>query len=435
MLALHDGAPLSAGDLEVRLGEVVDQARFATVGRGTLTSRQMQEAFLSEIPFPSTPVLSAELHVPEAILAGLSEYLRELLEQFIADNRIGSGVAYLVGTHTSVSVDDFTSSLVRAAAILTPTRAARLLTEWINGAPVRYKANAVLWRAHFRESFDLENGIEVISLTMNPSELPNHLPVGIDSRRLGLDFLHKPKLSIMCDATPALWRPKSDRPPVEISWAGRLQGWPIHHVCEMVSLVCDKFVSWRIEWSDFGELIAFNRGFPGASSPAQSYDSAVIEASSAQLSQSDLKEAIHLLLKLRREKKGLDIAIARWRESKRPTATFSNRLIELRIALEALFLGDGNKRALGFRLATQGASYVGRDFADRKRTQNVLKKVYSKASNVVHGTPLKSPNAELLEEAQDICRRGILKRLNESKKPNWNDLILGCEIESGGTRE
>ena len=436
MAKLHDGSPLPAGDLEVRLGAAVDQARFTTVGGRTLTSNQMQEAFRSGTPFPSTPVLNAELRVPEGTFAELSEYLRKLLDPFIVDDRIGSGIACLMRYHSSISVDDFTSSLVRAATILTPRRSVELLTEWINGEPIRYKANAVLWRAHFSESFALEDGIEITRLTMNPSELPNHLPGGIDPQRLRLDFLHKPKLSITCDVTPALWRPRNNQSPLKASWAQQLRGWPIQPVCQIVSLACNKFVSWRIEWPDFGELIAFNRGFPGAASPSHSYDSVAIEAHSAQLSQTDLKEAIDLLRKLRLGKrKGLDVAIGRWRESKRPNTTFSNRLIELRIALEALFLSDGNERELGFRLATQGAWYVGRDFADRKRTQNVLNKLYGEASKVVHGTPVKSPDAEMLKEAQDICRRGILKRLDESKKPNWDELILGCEMENGGTRE
>jgi len=27
--------------------------------------------------------------------------------------------------------------------------------------------------------------------------------------------------------------------------------------------------------------------------------------------------------------------------------------------------------------------------------------------------------------AQDLCRKGIMKRMNESEEPNWNELILG----------
>ena len=34
-------------------------------------------------------------------------------------------------------------------------------------------------------------------------------------------------------------------------------------------------------------------------------------------------------------------------------------------------------------------------------------------------------NNKLLENAQRLCREGILKRLEEETKPEWNDLIMG----------
>ena len=34
-------------------------------------------------------------------------------------------------------------------------------------------------------------------------------------------------------------------------------------------------------------------------------------------------------------------------------------------------------------------------------------------------------NQELFSGGQDICRKGILKRLEEPEKPKWEELILG----------
>ena len=78
---------------------------------------------------------------------------------------------------------------------------------------------------------------------------------------------------------------------------------------------------------------------------------------------------------------------------------------------------------------------MGVDFGDRKKIYRTLKRFYDEASKVVHGGSLESSRIALLTDVQDICRKGILKRLDESKKPNWDELMLGCEMENGGTRE
>ena len=107
---------------------------------------------------------------------------------------------------------------------------------------------------------------------------------------------------------------------------------------------------------------------------------------------------------------------------------YVDKFIELRIALEALYLqGKGTRGEMGFRLANYGAWHLGADFAERRKYRTLLSRVYREASGAVHTAEVADTeaNRELLSEAQDLCRMGILKRLDEGKAPDWDELILG----------
>ena len=121
------------------------------------------------------------------------------------------------------------------------------------------------------------------------------------------------------------------------------------------------------------------------------------------------------------------MALRRWRRSKRP-GTDLDKLIELRIALEVLDeIGVLNEKP--FRIATYGAWHLGKSFEERQRCREILRKAYSDSSSAVHGGTLKyAPrDPELVSSTQDICRNGILQRLQETERPKWDALILGAK--------
>ena len=113
-------------------------------------------------------------------------------------------------------------------------------------------------------------------------------------------------------------------------------------------------------------------------------------------------------------------------KSKSSELSFLDQFIELRIALEALYL-DSPEGELRFRLASHGSWHIGKNVEERKRYYQTLLQMYKLASNAVHGGEIKKnkKNEELLKGAQDLCQKGILKRLREKATPNWGNLILG----------
>ena len=147
-----------------------------------------------------------------------------------------------------------------------------------------------------------------------------------------------------------------------------------------------------------------------------------------RLRRADLEETLKIHEARHRRGKSrenLELAMRRWMRSKR-SGTDSDKLIELRIALEALYeIKELNEK--GFRIATYGAWHLGEDFELRQEIWETLHKAYGDSSSAVQGRKPKhaAKDRELISSAQDICRDGILKRLEETETPKWVEMILG----------
>ena len=94
--------------------------------------------------------------------------------------------------------------------------------------------------------------------------------------------------------------------------------------------------------------------------------------------------------------------------------------------LEALYeVGGANEK--GFRIATYGAWHLGQDFEHRRELREALRKAYSDSSSAVHAGKLKyvAKDRGLVSFAQEVRRHGVLKRLEETERPKWDEIILG----------
>ncbi len=125
----------------------------------------------------------------------------------------------------------------------------------------------------------------------------------------------------------------------------------------------------------------------------------------------------------------LRIAVDRWRRSKRATILV-DAFIDLRIALEALYLKDFAGETSGemrFRLSLMGAWHLSADLDERRSIRKTLRDAYDTASGAVHTGEIKDEHRVKLSDAQDLCRRGILKLFREGPPQDWGDLVLGAE--------
>lgn len=192
-----------------------------------------------------------------------------------------------------------------------------------------------------------------------PARFPSFGWLPLDSYR------NKVVVAVEFDVTPALYAP-ADGEPLERSQARQrwravnadLSGAPFSfdRFCEAMALSLDGFVDWIVEWDDLGDLDAFSLSPPNSprSKPASDSPSAVI-------ARINVEASISLDAK-RQSVKHVDLALARWLKSKR-RASVEDRLIELRIALEALYMRNAQGE-IRFRTATNGAWHLGETYDD-----------------------------------------------------------------------
>ena len=204
--------------------------------------------------------------------------------------------------------------------------------------------------------------------------------------------------------------------------------------CEALSLACNTMVMFDYFW-DFSTIDVFR-----SDDVEQKIWYSGPIGRKAEVGQTEIEEAKHIYKILekcdQKTRRILEIAIERWRQSKTPQ-TFEDKIIDLGIAFEALYLSQGTKEQLSLSLRLRAAWFLGKDRKHRKQLYEVIKELYDCRSTVVHGGEFKKktvtidggaiPMSEFITKAQDLCRNSILKILEDGEFPDWNDLILGEE--------
>ena len=397
---------------------------------GKFTRDQLKEVSRRDKQTGGMIAAVAQAVIPEEQLDHMMPVFRNLLQDFInrETGRIGNGLVNLAGGIPEPDLSDYVSILIRASAVLGGQRVAELLFGWIRGEWIKYKTISLLNGATIDESLALEEGLRLYQLPRSSNEIVPHLPAMSLDMHGFRSMVGRVALSIEGEAGPALYLPskaESDSINVEhILAGGKIKDLSVDSFCEAMSLACGGSIRWRFSWTDFGDIEEF-LGVHGGTS----FTNVPPFTSSTGFTQEQFERAreIHNLRNARgKNKSGLDTAVRRWIKSKSSESSFSDQLIDLRIALEALYL-DNNEGELRFRLASHGAWHISEYTEERKANFQTLLQVYKLASSAVHGSDVKTndKNKMLLEDAKILCQKGIMKRLREQEEPKWNDVIMG----------
>ena len=346
-------------------------------------------------------------------------------------------------------VDDFARILIRGAAILGVSPLVKMLRNRVEENAVRYRTSAVLNGLYLNER-----------LAPLPDILIEHLPRSTDGKFGSLpvfgtrsieDYLGRTVLNIDSIARPAFFRPNEECGDSAVQ-SEFLSGVGTDTVCQALALEANTEVEAAFEWNNYGDTSLFLS--PGSQSIrskhrdgleargigvslhadfASGVRSVSIDEQRIHCLSADNLERILLSISGQAEP-NVGVAISRWCKSKGGFRTLSDQFIDLRIALEALLLRnfDPNSRAeMKFRLVLFAAWYIGSSLDDRRQIRETLSKAYDVGSKAVHGALVKSDERtrDLLSRSQELCRKGILKFLEEPIKKDWADLILGAELE------
>ena len=376
-------------------------------------------------------VIVARPKLPSDHLKAFENEVRKQLKDVIdpKGDRVGNGLVDLMGGVRNTTVPRFAKSIIFAGATIGVERAVQVLDEWVKGEPLRYKVSALLIGAEVKDPIHLKEGIEVSKLPPSDRDVEMLLPPFISESLHYQDYLGATILHIECQAKPVLYKPLNhgkNTIKCERAWVdGEIPGLSVGTFCDALSLACNNSIRPKAFWDDYGEMYVFNNGaYRGPSTTDNSrYERSI------PLTQTNMELARSIHLSLHPKESGnaqLKLATRRWINARSMCSSFSDRLIELRIALEALYLNDVNDE-LKFRLSTRGAWHLGADINERRKFYENLGRVYSLASSAIHASNIKhnSKNQDLLESGLEMCREGILKQLRESDAPDWTNLVLG----------
>ena len=219
--------------LKERLAAAVNEARFDFEYddiSGNRTRKRRSSRGLTAEEFPSAYESQrhragskrAECHMPDGAMLPLIAAVRNALEDFIDPESGRLGHAFPIDRNGSVrnsggeagisnlefesTPENFTESLLRAAAIMGVDNATELLADWKCGELVRFKTSTIVNGLVLDARCAPRDDIEIFALPLTTAELPRLLD---RSRRPPQDYLGKTLLSLKMSASPALFRPRS----------------------------------------------------------------------------------------------------------------------------------------------------------------------------------------------------------------------------------
>lgn len=407
---------------------------------------------------------SAAVHIPDHPRSLLTAWIRTELDSFVDHSSDSIGHAFPIGgpsnhitgfqqdgtlTLAVVStLDQFAKSLVRGAAVLGTERAVTLLDGWVNGTSIRYQVRTLLNGDELlSEPCEPVAGLRIESLPLSTDHLSGFLPQ--HGGTSWDDYLGRMVVTIEHTMAPALFRPGDE----EAVQSVRAVGVPaIEKVCQAFALEVDSELSQAFSWLDFRELDAFcltkrsstwstgQERFRSRSAPTSLRIDFLTGITTLELSpdvqlQLDRDRFRSTLMALDQADVKTRRAVSRWLRSMDTNATLDDRFIDMRIALESLYLHDflnDHSQEMRFRLPLFAAWHLGADLSERRQLRKTVRRTYDTASGAVHAGHVESTpeHRDLLRDAQELCRRGILKLLEHGEPDDWGDVILGADVES-----
>ncbi len=384
------------------------------------------------------PVLHSSSYKPEILDESLRDkllgFIRHELKEYIYEDRIQPAVLP-TGFHIlgGVSIDMLLTHLLKIAIAWGPSRAVNAFIEAIENPYCPFQEIAVIDGLKVKNEVDIYDGVRLVPLPKSRYSLPHYLPKSIDDS-IPLDYLTGATLLIVDRLiSPRFVKPDEEHmnlsPPFGFQIAAKSTEAPsnfsLYKLCAVLSLICQVRVYPTIHWYYMaGDELANISGIEGFRYEDVTLSVPVVEICDNQIQES--KRLYQMLSDLDpKNHEKLDVPISRWINSKREKSNV-DQIIDLGIALESLYLRDPG---LDRRLVLRGAWYLGKDIAERKKIAEQIKNIYKARSDAVHEGVLRLKRSQrpenLIKTAQNLCRRSIIKIIEEGQFPDWDTLVLG----------
>ena len=356
-----------------------------------------------------SPVRTPVVCIPEAPRTALADTLRNFLHDYVDPSTDVVGHAFPMGgdrggavtfesdglyTYPQYSsVEQLAGSLVKGAVVAGCDRVAGLVAGWADGDPMTYRTCTVVPITITRAVSPIV-GVDMVPLALSTEELPAGLPARHGKSQA--DYLGQSLISVDAETSPALFRPTTPSPKGQEARAALTSSVTLETIREALSLECDTFVDAGVTWDDYGEFCALDKHDGGVRGTIghlarlkRRTTSLETGVSTLELFDDNIRDLSEqnigrLLRGLQSADARTRVAVSRWKMAMNRIRDLPDRFIDLRIALESLFLPQQQDQELRFRLALSGAWLVGEDAADRRRVWDTLRTAYSLASTAVH---------------------------------------------------
>lgn len=405
------------------------------------------------------------------IRSKLLDFMREELDSFIHEDKILSATFYVCdgGDRHGTPLEDFLKQLLKITIFQGAEAAVsnfEMHTEETQGS---FQTITLLEGIKLEAEIQVFEGIHLIPLPSSTSEFPTHFGWNISAKTphnstgktlLVIDHIifpifHKPSSLAKAPGepdgyilhlpgigsplpidVPAEWAKQRSRFKVEVD-GGKFPDFReadfTNNFCQALSLACNSAIQFSMGWKFIVPHELFYAGFSSSTSSAQGPFGDSIQVGEVQIDKAkDLYEV--LVNPVSNVGTQLQIPINRWIKSKASKDSV-DKMIDLGIAFEALYLPKDNIDQLAFQFRLRASWYLGQDKTDREKLIDEFSAIYILRSKAVHNgeVPKKIkirkgeslPTSEFIPRAQDLCRQSIMKILEEGKFPDWNDLILG----------
>ncbi len=398
---------------------------------GKLTIPVLQSLYHAQIQSNETSNMFMNANLVQDVAESVVKNFQKLVNALpnVAGLQSGVVISESNPNFDEMMIRSFVMRLTRATAILGANRVIELLNSWLNGESLDFIQYFYIHGISVETEYKISDSVSIVPFTKYQYYIKDlyglqDLPEG--ALYLVVRSESSPFLKVIANEIETI----GDDDLIDIVYDTLA-------FCDVLSLETGHHINVISSWCVLDELKIF--GSKLVTEKKTFNDVGIfsgIEKSHkcVEISSSDVELALKLkqnISEYTNNQDSLKIAINRWRESMRLSVGFWDQAINLRIALEALYLADiSNSGEFGFRLSSRCAWHLGKNLNEREEIFFLCRDFYGIGSKAVHGNNVRIKDHEvaIVAKARVICRQGILKTILDNKRYEWNKVIVGATL-------
>ena len=356
-------------------------------------------------------------------------------------------IHYPYGAPIGLDTYDFTRHIIKAAAFMGSQRVIDYLKSWNseNPDPIEFEYRGKIFGAIPKVSPLGGEEVEIISPEVPSPKNVVFFEYLSKFRKIGFEYDNLVTLIIKYKRFPALYNPQDYIQANKNIHNCKITTFNLQSFCRFLSLECGVYIMPAISWIEPGKIWPLvTSSFNDISYNFNIDYKYIDEKPIAEITKTHYNSAKkYNNLRTKFPDKHIDITLLRWSESLNPYTDYCSWFMNLRMALESMFIykekrdkGDTNTKFI----ATRCAFMLGENSGQQEKNYKKLHFFYSLASELIHPfIPIQNEddNYELYRQfksnikkyrrdnyyldASELCKCGIKHILKTQKLPKWSE--------------